>query len=324
MSHSAPILQIQDLSISFETEYGRVQAVTDLNLHVSKGETLAIVGESGCGKSITSLAILNLLPENGYIDRGSILFQEENLLQYSNEQLRKIRGNEIAMIFQEPMTALNPVFTIGFQIKEVFEIHQKLNSQQAKQAALEMLALVKIPDPKKCFDEYPYQLSGGMRQRALIAMALACKPKLLLADEPTTALDVTIQAQILKLMDDLKRQFEMSMIFITHDLGVVAEIADKVMVMYAGEVYEYCDVFQLFKNPKHPYTQGLLQSMPSLTRSKEHRLHTIPGQVPDLHSRGQACHFAERCPHTLDSCRSTKPAMTQNEHKVACFYANKE
>lgn len=311
------ILEVKNLRTAFSTERGEVRAVDDVSLSVRKGKTLCIVGESGCGKSVTSLSIMRLIASPpGKIIGGEILFEGKNLLGLSLDQMRKIRGNEISMIFQEPMTSLNPVFTIGNQICEAIELHQKLTGKALKDRAIEMLRLVGIPAPEKRFDDYPHQLSGGMRQRVMIAMALSCDPKVLIADEPTTALDVTIQAQILDLLRDLQSRLGMAIILITHDLGVVAEMADEVAVMYAGKVVEHTDVKSLFANPRHPYTRGLLASIPVLRkdpsgRVRKERLTTIPGLVPDLRQLPPGCRFQERCEWVHEACRQKEPELKE-------------
>jgi peptide/nickel transport system ATP-binding protein len=300
-----------------------------VNFHVNAGETVAIVGESGCGKSVTAMSILRLIPEPPGKIAGAIRFNGRDLLKLSDREMRAIRGNEISMIFQEPMTSLNPVLTVGRQIGETLRLHQGLSSQQAEARAVEMLKLVGIPEPERRVREYPHQLSGGMRQRVMIAIALACNPKLLIADEPTTALDVTIQAQILDLMRDLKHTVGAAIVIITHDLGVVAEVAERVIVMYAGRKVEEAEVGKLFRNPRHPYTQGLLGSMPKLGSSltgTETRLQEIPGLVPSLKRKLDGCVFASRCAYTTDLCRTVAPALEEKDeaHIAACHYAIKE
>lgn len=295
-----PLLQIQNLNIAFETSRGLVQPVRDSNLTIYPGQTVALVGESGCGKSVTAMSILRLLPSPParYLS-GKILFRGENLLDYTEAQMRRVRGGQIAMIFQEPMTSLNPVYTIGDQIIEAITLHQKVNTRQARAIALESLREVGIADPQRRIDDYPHQMSGGMRQRVMIAMALACKPSLLIADEPTTALDVTIQAQILELLRKLQQDTGMSILMITHDLGVVAENADVVSVMYASRIVETATVEQIFDNPTHPYTRGLLESIPTLGE-RSHRLQTIPGNVPNPANFPGGCKFHTRCPLTRE------------------------
>lgn len=318
------LLDVQNLKTRFQTDEGTFYAVDDVSFSVKKGQTLGIVGESGCGKSVTSLSIMRLIQKPGSIESGKIMFKGENLLGYSEDKMRDIRGNEIAMIFQEPMTSLNPVYTIGDQIEEAILLHQKeLSKDQAREKAIEMLRLVGIPAPEKRFHEYPHQLSGGMRQRVMIAMAISCNPELLIADEPTTALDVTIQAQILDLMRKLQKDFNAGMILITHDLGVVAEMCQEVAVMYAGRVVEFGTVEDIFYRPKHPYTRGLLDSIPHFeTGQKLDQLKTIKGMVPSLYNLPKGCRFADRCPYAQNDCRESYPS-TENLrgiHKVACFH----
>src|SRR5213082_171561 len=306
------LLEVENLQTHFRTPSGINRAVEGVSFHVNEGETLAIVGESGCGKSVTSMSLMRLIAEPPGKIAGSIRFQGKDLLQLSEREMRGIRGNEISMIFQEPMTSLNPVLTIGRQIGETLRLHEGLDRQTAERRAVEMLALVGIPDPRRRLREYPHQLSGGMRQRVMIAMALACNPKLLIADEPTTALDVTIQAQILDLMRDLKRRVGAAIVLITHDLGIVAEVAERVMVMYAGRKLEEAPVAKLFAAPRHPYTQGLLGAVPKLGSSltgDETRLAEIPGLVPSLKSRIVGCVFASRCPLASELCRKVAPAL---------------
>jgi peptide/nickel transport system ATP-binding protein len=318
---SNTLLDVRDLSINFHTEQGEQTAVKNLSLLVEKGKTLALVGESGCGKSVTSLAIMQLLPGIANITHGSVNFQNKNILKLGKEQMRALRGKDIAMIFQEPMTALNPVFTVGQQITETILIHKKISASKAKQQSIRMLTKVKIPDPEKRYDEYPHQLSGGMKQRILIAMALCCDPKLLIADEPTTALDVTIQAQILSLIKDLQLDSHMAMIFITHDLGVVAQIADDVAVMYAGRVIEQGSVYDIFDNPAHPYTKGLLQSIPKIDENISGPLPTIKGNVPNLFNRSSGCLFNNRCQYKKEICTTEHPPQSSvtDHHKVWCY-----
>ncbi|MCR0985486.1 ABC transporter ATP-binding protein [Roseomonas populi] len=325
----APLLEVRNLQTHFRTPDGINRAVDGLSFHVNAGETVAIVGESGCGKSVTSMSILRLLPEPPGKIAGEVRFQGRDLLKLSDKEMRGIRGNDISMIFQEPMTSLNPVLTVGRQIGETLRLHQGLNKAQAEAKAVEMLKLVGIPAPERRVKEYPHQLSGGMRQRVMIAMALACNPKLLIADEPTTALDVTIQAQILDLMRDLKHRVGAAIVLITHDLGVVAEVAERVIVMYAGRKVEEAPVRELFADPKHPYTQGLLGAVPKLGSSltgEETRLAEIPGLVPSLKQRIDYCVFAGRCPKATDLCRNVAPALEAKapRHTAACHYAEKE
>ena len=305
------LLEVKNLEVVFNTEDGDITAVNKISFSINKGETIGIVGESGCGKSVTSLAIMRLLSANGRIKSGQILFLGNNLLAKSEKEMRYIRGNEISMIFQEPMTSLNPVFTIGNQIEETIRLHQGLTKNQALEKSIEALKLVGIPLPEKRIKEYPHQLSGGMRQRVMIAMALACNPKLLIADEPTTALDVTIQAQILDLMKKLKESFHTSIMLITHDLGVVAEMAQRVIVMYAGEIVEEGSVRDLFKKPLHPYTEGLMKSIPRLDMKQSGRLHVIKGMVPHPLNMPKGCRFSPRCTYAEDICYRGVPKLQQ-------------
>ena len=319
------LLEIKNLKTGFKTDEGSFLAVDDISFKLERGKTIGIVGESGCGKSVTSLSIMRLIPTPpGRIEGGQILFQGKDLLKLSEEEMRKIRGNEIAMIFQEPMTSLNPVFTIGNQIAEAIELHHRdLNRQQVREKSIQMLRLVGIPEPEKRVDDYPHQLSGGMRQRVMIAMALSCDPKLLIADEPTTALDVTIQAQILDLVRKLQREFNASMMLITHDLGVVAETCDDVAVMYAGKIVEYGSVEDIFYRPKHRYTKGLLDSIPHFeTGHRRERLETIKGLVPNLTNLPKGCRFQDRCNFAQDDCRKADPALVSfgGKHIAACIH----
>lgn len=316
---------MENLKTYFYTEDGVVKAVDGVSFEVREGETLGIVGESGSGKSVTSLSIMRLLDQNGKIVDGKIIFKGRNLLELSESEMRKIRGKEIAMIFQEPMVALNPVFTIGDQIMEAIILHQNLSEKEARKMAIDLLRKVGIPEPEKRVDEYPHQLSGGMRQRAMIAMALSCRPSLLIADEPTTALDVTIQAQILELMKELQREYGMAIILITHDMGVVAEMSDKVAVMYAGKVVEYGDVKTIFTEPKHPYTYALLESIPRIDVEQE-RLKSIPGNVPDPLNFPPGCKFHPRCEFfEKGKCDVEEPELEDldGNHKVRCFFWQK-
>jgi peptide/nickel transport system ATP-binding protein len=318
----ARVLEVKGLKTSFFTDEGEIPAVDGVDFYINEGEILGVVGESGCGKSVTSLSIMGLLPKGvGRIVDGEILFKGENLVHASEKRMKQIRGNEIAMIFQEPMTSLNPLFTIGDQLVEAIRIHTNINKKEAKTRAVEMLKLVGLPRAEQIIDEYPHQLSGGMRQRVMIAMAMACRPALLIADEPTTALDVTIQAQILALMKELNKNFRTSIMMITHDLGVVAEICDRVIVMYSGKIVEEGDVRTIFKNPKHPYTIGLIQSVPDI-RDKKERLYSIPGNVPKPGSVRQGCRFAARCEYAFDRCFQEDPKLYEAEergHRVRCF-----
>jgi peptide/nickel transport system ATP-binding protein len=326
-----PVLEIENLQTHFRTADGINRAVDGLTLKIETGQTLAVVGESGCGKSVTAMSVLRLLSDPPARIAGSIRFMGRDLLAMSEAQMREIRGNEIAMIFQEPMTSLNPVLTVGWQISETVRLHQKLDKPAAQARAVDMLALVGIPEPERRVYEYPHQLSGGMRQRVMIAMALACHPKLLIADEPTTALDVTVQAQILDLMRDLKERVGAAIMLITHDLGVVAEVAEHVVVMYAGRKVEEAPVRELFCNPRHPYTRGLLGAVPRLGSSLEEgapqsRLAEIPGLVPSLKQRIVGCVFAGRCSYATDLCRQVAPALrpAAERHIVACHHAGAE
>ena len=325
-----PLLQVENLQTHFGTPDGVVRAVEGLSFHIHGGETLAVVGESGCGKSVTSMSILRLIQEPPGKIAGAIRFLGENLLEKTEVEMRQIRGNSISMIFQEPMTSLNPVLTVGRQIGETFELHQGMNSKQAEEKAVDMLTLVGIPAPGRRVREYPHQLSGGMRQRVMIAMALACNPKLLIADEPTTALDVTIQAQILDLMRDLKTRLGSAIMLITHDLGVVAEMAQRVVVMYAGRKVEEGTVEAIYARPLHPYTRGLIGAVPklgsSLVEGGRTKLAEIPGLVPSLRQRIVGCAFAGRCELATDICRAVAPAIEEKlpGHSVACHYAERQ
>ncbi len=317
------VLTVENLVTSFKIAGREVNAVDHCSFSVQKGKTLGIVGESGCGKSVTSLSIMRLIPTPpGQIKSGKIVFENKNLIEISEKEMRSIRGNKISMIFQEPMTSLNPVYTIGNQIAEVFLLHKKVTKKEARELSIEMLRQVRIPSPEKRIDDYPHQLSGGMRQRVMIAIALACKPTLLIADEPTTALDVTIQAQILALMNNLQQENGMSTILITHDLGVVAETCDDVVVMYAGKIVEKASTKEIFTNPKHPYTIGLLNSIPRLGEKKE-RLNTIPGIVPSLAKLPKGCRFQDRCSLASDECKNSEPILKEvsNGKFVACIKA---
>jgi len=316
------ILEVKDLRTYFYTRDGVVRSVDGVSFSISEGETLAIVGESGCGKSVTSLSLLRLIPSPpGKIVSGSILFHGKDLLSLSEEEMRDIRGDKISMIFQEPMTSLNPVLTIGRQISEVLELHRHCTKEEARTRILELLKLVNISEPERRIDEYPHQLSGGMRQRIMIAMALACDPEILIADEPTTALDVTIQAQILNLMRELRDRTRAAIILITHDLGVVAEMAQRVVVMYAGRKVEEASVFDLFAKPMHPYTLGLLNSMPRLDDASTKRLVEIPGMVPSMKSEIIGCAFAPRCSMASERCIQESPVLKDhgNSHWVSCW-----
>ncbi|MGE6107504.1 ABC transporter ATP-binding protein [Aeromonas sobria] len=320
----APILEVRDLEVEFSVDEGQVKVLDGVSFQVAPGQTLGIVGESGCGKSVTSLAIMGLLPQpHGRVVAGAIDFQGEALLGLSPDQMYKVRGNRISMIFQEPMTALNPVKTIGAQLVEVFALHRpEYSKRDRKEAAIAMLRKVGMPEPEARFDVYPHNLSGGMRQRVMIAMALACEPDLLICDEPTTALDVTIQAQILALMKELQAQTGMAILFITHDLGVVAELCDEVVVMYAGRAVERAQVFDLFERPHHPYTHGLMRSIPRLEDAPKTLLNTIKGQVPSLSEMPAGCRFSNRCPHASARCVGEVPPveLLANRHAVACHH----
>jgi len=322
------LLEVKDLHTYFKTKRGIVRAVNGVSYSVEAGKTLGIVGESGSGKSVSAMSIIKLLDGNGYIASGEIIFEGRNLVDVPVNEMAKIRGNDISVIFQEPMTSLNPVFTIEKQVSEPFIIHQGLSKKEAAKKVVEMLNLVRIPNPETVAKQYPHQLSGGMRQRVMIAMALACRPKLLIADEPTTALDVTIQAQILKLMNELKEEIDTSIIFITHDLGVISEMADDVAVMYCGEVVENAPVRTIFgKNSRysHPYTEGLMFSIPRLDTPTGVRLEAIPGAVPHPLDLPKGCKFAPRCKYATDKCRESAPELMQVEegHQVRCFYPEK-
>ena len=318
----APVLDIQDLSTHIKLTSSVVQAVGNVDLHVDAGETLGIVGESGCGKSMTGLSIMGLLPPGGSIVGGSIKLNDRELVGLKDEELRRVRGNEIAMIFQDPLTSLDPTKTIGYQVAEPVRLHRGASKAEALDRAVEVLALVGLPRPKERLSDYPHQLSGGLRQRVMIAMALACEPKLLIADEPTTALDVTIQAQILALLRDLKDRLGMAMLLITHDMGVIAGHADRVNVMYAGRVVETAEADELFTSMHHPYTQALLASIPQLKQDASKALHAIPGLPPDLTHPPQGCRFAARCPRASDKCRTEEPPLAGKtfDHRFACWH----
>lgn len=315
------ILRVNNLHVCFHTEGRVIPAVDGVSFSVQKGETLGIVGESGCGKSVTAFAIMQLLPiPPAEITKGEIYFKGENLLTKSHEEMRRIRGNNISMIFQEPMTSLNPVFTVGHQISEAIMQHQNLSKKDALEKTVEMLRLVKIPLPEKRIKEYPYQLSGGMRQRVMIAMALSCNPELLIADEPTTALDVTIEAQILELIKELKERLDVAVIMITHDLGVIAEVADKVAVMYCGRIIEYSDVYSIFNDAKHPYTRGLLESIPDIDTPKGLKLKAIKGVVPSPDEIKNGCRFKTRCEFAKGDCFGAEPPLIKVESSlVRCW-----
>ena len=322
-----PLLEVKDLHTFFRTKKGIVKAVNGVSYSREKGKTIGIVGESGSGKSVSAMSILQLLDGNGYIESGEILLEGEDLTKFSVKQMNHIRGNEISVIFQEPMTSLNPVFSVDKQLSEPFMIHQGMNKKEAHEHALQMLYDVQIPNPEVVIKQYPHQLSGGMRQRVMIAMALACKPKILIADEPTTALDVTIQAQILHLMNELKRTTGTAIIFITHDLGVINEMADDVAVMYCGQVVERAPSEVIFRNceESHPYTEGLMESIPRLDTEAE-RLDPIPGVVPHPLALPKGCKFAPRCKYCTQKCLEEEPELVQihENQLVRCFYPNKE
>ena len=317
------ILQVKDLKTYFFDRTGKVPAVDGVDFTIRKGETLGIVGESGCGKSVTSMSILKLLPPEGKVVDGEIIFKGENIVNYSAEQMEKIRGKEIAMIFQEPMTSLNPVYTVGTQISEMITAHEKVSKKEVRERAIEMLRLVGIPSPEKRVDEYPHELSGGMRQRVMIAMALACEPDILIADEPTTALDVTIQAQIIELMQEMQEKNGNAIIMITHDLGVVADMADKIMVMYAGRPVEFGTAEEIFYESRHPYTWGLIRSIPEQAIDEKKPLTPIHGNPPSLMNLPEGCVFSPRCPYATDKCRKQRPerVVTESGHYSACHYS---
>ncbi len=316
------ILDIKDLKVAFYTEAGKVEALQGITFHVGKGETVGIVGESGCGKSVTSLAVMGLIARPpGKYEGGSIVFEGTNLLEADDATMRKIRGNDIAMIFQEPMTSLNPVFTVGYQLGEALRLHKGLKDDKViDEECIKLLKRVGVPRAERVIKDYPFALSGGMRQRVMIAMALACDPKLLIADEPTTALDVTIQAQILQIMRNLQEETQMSIMFITHDLGVIAEMSDRVVVMYAGYIVEMAEVNSIFKDPLHPYTKGLLDSKPSLHLGED-RLHVIKGMVPNLLQRPKGCQFHPRCECAIERCSQELPELVTlaDGRQVRCF-----
>ena len=322
---SEKVIEVKNMSTHFFTSKGVVKAVDGVDFEINSGETLAIVGESGCGKSVTAKSILRLVPDPGKIVEGEINVLGNNLLNFKEREMRNLRGNKISMIFQEPMTSLNPVFTVEFQLGEVLRLHRGLNKKEARVESIELLELVGIPNSDKVIDEYPFALSGGMRQRVMIAMALACNPRLLIADEPTTALDVTIQAQVLELMNNLQKELKTAMLFITHDLAVVAEIADRVDVMYSGKVVEEAEVDDLFDHPKHPYTIGLLQSIPDLNTDDE-VLHAIEGVVPNPLNRPDGCQFSPRCEQSMDICKREMPDLFDlgNGRKVRCWLYDEE
>ena len=322
---SEDLLNVKNLKTYFYTEEGTVKAVDDVSFKIKKKETVAIVGESGCGKSITAMSTIKLIPSPpGKIEGGKVIFEGKNVLEIKNDEIRDIRGNQISVIFQEPMTSLNPVFTIGNQIEESLILHKCLSKKEARKVAVEMLNMVKIPRAEEIINAYPHELSGGMRQRVMIAMALACNPKLLIADEPTTALDVTIQAQILDIMRELKEKLGTSIMLITHDLGVVAEMADYVIVMYAGKIVEEAPVIEIYDNPLHPYTKGLLKSKPVINQFQD-KLYSIKGQVPNPLHMPEGCPFEPRCDKATDICKKRKPELNEvcSGHKISCLLYEK-
>ncbi|RUS46591.1 ABC transporter ATP-binding protein [Cohnella sp. AR92] len=318
-----PLLDVRNLRTHFYTERGRVTAVDGVSFSMEPGEIVGIVGESGCGKSVMSQSIIRLLDYADDVSyEGEVRLGGENLLQLSNSRMRKIRGNLVSMVFQDPLTSLDPVYTVGDQIAESLRQHRRLSRREAREKALELLRMTGIPSPEQRLDEYPHQLSGGMQQRVMIAIALACEPQLLIADEPTTALDVTIQAQILELIVELNRKLGMGVLFITHDLGVVSEICTSVKVMYLGQIVEEMTTAQLFANPLHPYTQGLIRSIPRMDGDRRQKLHIIAGTVPSLNDKPQGCRFATRCPYADDKCRNEEPpiATAEEGHRLKCWY----
>ncbi len=323
MNSDEIILEVKNLVTAFDTEGGRIRAVDDVSFHIKKQQTLGLVGESGCGKSVTALSIMRLLPKpTGIIESGQILFNGSDLVQLPAERMHEIRGKRISMVFQEPMTSLNPVHRIGKQLGEVYRLHfSEMSENEIRQNSRELLQKVGIPEPGQRMEEYPHQISGGMRQRVMIALALACKPDILIADEPTTALDVTIQAQILDLMQNLQSETGMAVMVITHDLGVIAETCQDVVVMYAGKVAETASAVELFKNPQHPYTQGLLDSIPRLETPRKTKLNIIKGIVPSLYELPSGCRFRNRCPHAMDICTGDPPPMISvaKDHFAACY-----
>ncbi|MCQ4922365.1 ABC transporter ATP-binding protein [Tissierella carlieri] len=319
-----PLLSLKDLKVSFFNNSGEVKVIRGVSFNLEKGEVLGVVGESGSGKSVTSMSIIKLLKGTGKITNGEIVYKGENLVNKIEKEMMKIRGNDIAMIFQDPMTSLNPVFTVGTQISDVIRRHQGLSKTEAKNKAIEMLRMVGIPSPEERYNNYPHEFSGGMRQRAIIAMALSCEPELLIADEPTTALDVTIQAQILELLMELKEKMDTSIILITHDLGVVANTCNRVIVMYGGLIMEEGTVDDIFYNPMHPYTKGLLQSLPKKDTKKRQRLVPIKGNPPDLSKAIEGCPFAERCPYVMDICKKQQPKYYgENAHRAMCWFLDR-
>lgn len=319
------LLRVDHLETSFLKNKDLTPLTNDISFTIKEGETVSIVGESGSGKSITALSIMGLLSKNGRVTKGNVIFKEEDLLALSEKEMEAIRGNEISMIFQDTMSALNPVFTIGNQMTESIMVHQKISKNEATKKAIQMLEKVGLPRPEKIMKEYPFMLSGGMRQRAMIAMALSCNPKLLIADEPTTALDVTIQAQIVQLLKDLKEEYNMSILLITHDMGLVAEMADRVLVMYAGEIIEETDVYSLFEQPRHPYTKALLESIPKVTDDIDKAIEAIPGTVPQDYASLSGCRFRNRCSRAFEECMNHPELKNiSDEHSVRCFAVFKE
>jgi len=319
MNEQDLLLRVQNLKLWLDNDFGSTQILNGISFDIYKGETLGIVGESGCGKSLTASSIMRLLPTPPARYQGKIMFQNKNLLHLSNKSMQKIRGKSISMIFQEPMTSLNPLFTLGDQLMEPLRLHQGMGKKEAKEKAIEMLRMVRVALPEQRIKEYPHQLSGGMRQRVMIAMALACRPEILIADEPTTALDVTIQAQVLELMRELQRELRTAIMFIPYDLGVINEISDRVIVLYCGEVMEEAEVKELFANPSHPYTEGLLSTLPKF--GQPGKLNTIPGSVPPPGHFPKGCVFCPRCKYAMEQCKEIKPELEDlgNGHKVRCF-----
>ncbi|EKE04187.1 MAG: hypothetical protein ACD_20C00097G0004 [uncultured bacterium] len=311
------ILEIKNLNIGFKLEDEFARAIHGVNLSLEKGKSLGVVGESGCGKSVTATSIMRLLPSNAVVESGEIVYNGQNLLKYTEKEMQKIRGNKIVLIPQDPLTSLNPLYTIGDQIAEAIELHQKVSKKEARSIAIEALRQVKIPEPENRLNDYPHQFSGGMRQRVIIAMALSCNPELIIADEPTTALDVTVQAQILNLIKSIQEKYSTTLLLITHDLGVVAEVCDKVAVMYAGRIVEYADVKTIFSNPMHPYTKGLLESLPSF---ESKRLKPINGQPPNIDEKISGCMFHPRCSSRMDICENLEPGSNfiSDSHEVCC------
>ncbi|HBH17876.1 MAG TPA: peptide ABC transporter ATP-binding protein [Cyanobacteria bacterium UBA9579] len=311
------ILEIKNLNIGFKLEDEFARAIHGVNLSLEKGKSLGVVGESGCGKSVTATSIMRLLPSNAVVESGEIVYNGQNLLKYTEKEMQKIRGNKIVLIPQDPLTSLNPLYTIGDQIAEAIELHQKVSKKEARSIAIEALRQVKIPEPENRLNDYPHQFSGGMRQRVIIAMALSCNPELIIADEPTTALDVTVQAQILNLIKSIQEKYSTTLLLITHDLGVVAEVCDKVAVMYAGRIVEYADVKTIFSNPMHPYTKGLVESLPSF---ESKRLKPINGQPPNIDEKISGCMFHPRCSSRMDICENLEPGSNfiSDSHEVCC------